>query len=447
MTSQGSIMEARSETDLLVTPRVPMNPEESYPEKSRVFFGWFALAGVAIVIFIVGGAFVHSFGVLLPEITAQFGWSRAETSLALTLGILAFGLPSPLFGMLVNKYGPKYPIIVGNAIAALGLAGVYLAQEVWHLYIFYIIVGFGGGFGGYIACTAIVNNWFIRRRSLALGIFQSFSGLGGFVFPPLTTVLIAAIDWRASWLVLAGLILIIPVLIGGVFLIRNKPEDMGLMPDGMPPDAFLEYEKTQSHFSADGDSPEWSGLKVLKTKTPWFIGGFSAANSFTVGTLLSHQIAYLQDIGYTPMTAATTLSVMSIFSLIGSLGIGFLALRFNIRHLTSIAFIVQIIGLAILLTTKELGMLYVFTIFLGLSAGSLTVAMAMFIGAYYPRDRYAQVMGVVFPFQIISNAGAATIAGLVFDATSSYTPAFIAAGCFSLAGLFFAHMARRPKQI
>ena len=423
-----------------------MNPEEPQSQNSRVFFGWFALAGVAIVIFIVGGAFVHSFGPLLPELIKEYDWSRAEISLALTLGILAFGLPSPLFGILVNKYGPRYTIVVGNAIAALGLAGVYLAQEVWHLYFFYIITGLGGGFGGYIACTAIVNNWFIRRRSLALGIFQALAGLGGFVFTPLTTALIGVIDWRASWLVLAGLILVIPVLIGGIFLLRNKPEDMGLMPDGMPPDAFHEYEKTQSHSLVDGGHSGWGGFKVLKTKTPWLIGGFAAANSYTLGTLLSHQIAYLQDIGYTPMTAATTLSVMSIFSLLGSLGGGFLALRFNIRHLASIAFIVQIIGFATLLTTKELGLLYVFAIFMGLSTGSLTIAMAMFVGAYYPRERYAQVMGVVFPFQVVPNALAATIAGLVFDATSSYTPAFITAGCFSLVGLFFTRMVRRPKQ-
>ena len=423
-----------------------MNPEEPQSQNSRVFFGWFALAGVAIVIFIVGGAFVHSFGPLLPELIKEYDWSRAEISLALTLGILAFGLPSPLFGILVNKYGPRYTIVVGNAIAALGLAGVYLAQEVWHLYFFYIITGLGGGFGGYIACTAIVNNWFIRRRSLALGIFQALAGLGGFVFTPLTTALIGAVDWRASWLILAGLILVIPVLIVGIFLLRNKPEDMGLMPDGMPPDAFHEYEKTQSHSLVDGGHSGWGGFKVLKTKTPWLIGGFAAANSYTLGTLLSHQIAYLQDIGYTPMTAATTLSVMSIFSLLGSLGGGFLALRFNIRHLASIAFIVQIIGFATLLTTKELGLLYVFAIFMGLSTGSLTIAMAMFVGAYYPRERYAQVMGVVFPFQVVPNAVAATIAGLVFDATSSYTPAFITAGCFSLVGLFFTRMVRRPKQ-
>ncbi len=398
------------------------------------------------MIFIVGGAFVHSFGPLLPELEGEFNWSRAEIALALTLGILAFGLPSPLFGILVNKYGPKFTIVVGNAIAALGLAGVYLAQEVWHLYFFYIIVGLGGGFGGYIACTAIVNNWFIRRRSLALGIFQSFAGLGGFVFPPLTTALIAAIDWRYSWLVLAFIILVVPVLIGGVFLLRNKPEDMGMVPDGMPADAFMEDENAQEAASGGDDKTDYSILKVLKTRTPWLIGGFSAANSYTVGTLITHQIAYLQDIGYAKMTAATTLSVMSIFSLIGSLVFGFLALRFNIRHLASIAFIIQIFALVILLTTEELALLYVFAIFVGLSTGSLTVALAMFVGAYYPRERYAQVMGVVFPFQVTSNAGAATIAGLVYDATSSYTPAFITAAVFSLAGLFFAFMAHRPKQ-
>ena len=176
------------------------------------------------------------------------------------------------------------------------------------------------------------------------------------------------------------------------------------------------------------------------------MGGFAAANSYTVGTLVSHQIAYLQDIGYAPMTAASTLSVMSIFSLIGSLGFGFLALRFNMRYLASVAFIVQLIALTILLTTRELALLYIFSILLGLSAGSLTVALPTFVGAYYPRKRYAQVMGVVFPFQIISNAGAATIAGLVFDATSSYTPAFITAGILSLAGLFFAFMAHKPEQ-
>ena len=220
-----------------------MNPKNTIPIKSRIFYGWFALAGVMLILFIVGGAFANSFAVLLPIITGEFEWSRGAVALALSLGILAFGIPSPLFGILVDRLGPRFTIILGNSLAALGLAGVYLIQEVWHLYLLYILTGLGGGFGGYIACTTVANNWFIRKRSLAFGFFTASAGLGGFVFPPMTTALIDTVGWRDAWLVLTGLILIVPVFIGGVILIRNKPEDMGLLPDNMPADAIMETEK------------------------------------------------------------------------------------------------------------------------------------------------------------------------------------------------------------
>ena len=423
-----------------------MAPENITPKQSGIFYGWFTLAGVALVIFIVGGSFVHAFGVLLPVITVEFGWDRAQVALALTLGILAFGLPSPLYGLTVHRFGPRMTIIIGNALAGVGLAGVYFVQEVWHLYFLYILIGLGGGFGGYIASTTVVNNWFIRRRSLALGIFQASAGLGGLVFPLLVTALISAVDWRTTWLILAGIVIIIPVTIGGFFIIRNKPEDMGLVPDGMtlePPIDIAEIRVTSSKVGDEGSG--WSILNIMKKPTAWFIAGFTAANAFTVGTLLTHQIAYFQDIGNNPMTAATSLSVLSAFALVGSLGFGFLALKFKVRNLALGAFICQILGLVILLSTKNLGLLYIFIILVGISYGSLTAAMPTFVGAYYPRDRYAQVLGVVFPFQVVTNAFAATLAGVIFDATSSYTPAFIAAVCVSMVGLFFAFMARRPE--
>ena len=425
-----------------------MTPEGTGLKHSRVFYGWIALGGVSLVIFVVGGSFVHSFGVLLPKITAEFDWNRGQVALALTLGILSFGLPSPLIGVLVSKFGPRITIIAGNALAAVGLAGVYFAQEVWHLYLLYILIGLGGGLGGFIANTALVNNWFIRRRSLALGIFQACSGLAGIVFPPLVTTLISAMGWRSTWLVLAAIVIVFPVIIGGIFIIRNKPEDMGLAPDGMQPGSEVEIDEGQiSSAGIQNDRAGWGILDVLKQPVVWFISGFVAASSFTVGTLLTHQIAYVQDLGYSAITAASTVSIMSVFSLIGSLGFGFLAMKYKVRYLAIGAFISQILGMTILLTTHELGLIYVFSILLGASYGSLTTALSVFVGAYFPREHYAEVLGVVFPFQITANAASAAIAGVIFDATSSYTPAFIAAICFSVAGLFFAFMARRPGEV
>jgi len=366
---------------------------------------------------------------------------------ALSAGIIAFGLPSPIYGVLVAKLGPRFTLIFGNLLAGLGIAGVYLVQEVWHIYVLYILIGIGGGFGGYISCTTVANNWFIKRRSLALGIFIACAGLGGFVFPPLTTALISAMGWRLAWLVLAGLIILVAVVIGGVVLVRNRPEDMGQTPDGMPADAFTEMELAESQAAAEEKTAGWSIKQVLKRPTVWFIGGFAAANTFTMGTMVTHQIAYLQDIGFNPMTAATTLSFMSVFSIIGSLVFGALAMRFNVRYLASVAFAIQVTGMVVLLSSRELGLIYVYAAFQGVSNGALTTAMPTFVGDYYPRERYAQVLGVVLPFQVCSNAIAATVAGVIYDATGVYTPAFIAAACFALAGLVFVFMARKPRQL
>lgn len=424
-----------------------MVPENMTDRMDRAFYGWFALAGAMLIVFIVGGVFMNSFGVLLPVITGELGWSRAVVAGALSLGIVSFGLPSPLFGILVARLGPRFTMILGNLLAGLGIAGVYFVQEVWHIYVLYVLIGIGGGFGGYISCTTVINNWFIKRRSLALGIFIGAAGLGGLTFPPLATALIAAIGWREAWLALAGLIVVVAVLIGGVILVRNRPEDMGQTPDGMPPDSYLDVVAEESP-STGGKAPVALRIRqVLRQPTVWLIGGFAASNTFTMGTMTTHQIAYVQDIGFHPMTAATTMSFMSVFSIMGSLGFGALAMRFNVRYLAMAFFTAQMIGLVILLTTRELALIYVYAAFQGMSNGALTTAMPTLVGAYYPRGRYAQALGVVLPFQVCSNAVATTVAGAVFDATGTYQVAFITAACFSLAGLVFAFMSRKPKPL
>ena len=422
-----------------------MTPEDLSQKKSGIFYGWFALAGVMLVIYIVGGAFVHSYGVLLPVITKEYDWSRAVVAGALSLGIIAFGLPSPLFGNLVNRLGPRLPLIFGNLLAGIGIGAISLVQEVWQIYLLYIPIGLGGGFGGYIACTTVANNWFIKKRSLAMGIFTACSGLAGITFPPLTTALIEAIGWRETWLVLAGIVCILGVLLGAVILVRNRPEDMGLLPDGEAPDPATEVERIESEH--EKESSGGRTRRVLSQPTAWFIGAFAAANAFAMGMMLTHQIAYLRDIGFSPITAATTLSFMSVFSLIGSLVFGALAMRMQVRYLASTAFIAQLIGLTILLTTRELGLIYVFAALQGISHGSLITALPTFVGAYYPRESYAQVLGVVFPFQVLSNAISAAVAGAIFDAAGTYRPAFLTAAIFSLSGLVFAFMARRPKSM
>lgn len=378
-------------------------------------------------------------------ICAEFGWSRAAVAAGLSIGFLAFGLPSPLWGILVARFGPRVIIVLGNLLAAVGLAGMSEVQEIWHVYLCYFIIGLGGGLGGYISSTTVISNWFVKKRSLVLGMFMACGGLGGFVFPPLVTVLISSVGWQMSWLVLASIVIIAAVLIGGVILIRNRPEDMGLVPDGVSAEPFVEAGITEVR-SGTGERQAGGQIKqVLRVPTTWLIAAFVAAGSFTLGTVVTHQVAYLQDLGFSPMTAAMTMSLVSVSSVIGSLGFGALALRFNIRYLTSVGFGFQLMALAILLTTKDLTVIYVYAVFLGIGNGALLTALPNFVGSYYRRDHYAQVLGIVFPFQVVAQAMAATVAGAIYDATSTYTTAFAIVSVFSLAGLICAFLARQPK--
>ena len=411
---------------------------------AKPFYGWYALSGAMLVTFFVGGAYINSFGVFLPVICDKLGWSRAEVSLALSLVVMAFGLPSLLFSFLINRYGARFVTILGNLLAAAGMALLFFVQEIWHLYLLYIFIGAAAGLGGYIASTTIANNWFVKKRSLAMSMVTASAGIGGLAYPPLVTALIKAIGWRGSWLVLAGIV-IVPVLIAGIFLIRNKPEDMGQVPDGIASDIDLDIEKPILNSSAAPAA--WRIMDVLKQPTTFLILGFVIANALATGTMNAHQIAYLQDIGFTPMTAATTMSVMAVFSLIGSLGFGTLALKINIRYLASASLLSELIAIIILLTTRNETLLYGYAAFMGIGTGALFAAMPTFVGAYFPRERFAQVSGLVLPFHVVAMAVAASAVGAIHDITGKYTLAFFILAACVVVGMVCALFARPPKQI
>jgi MFS family permease len=412
-------------------------------KKGRVFYGWFTLVGAILVTVIAGGAFVGSFGVFLPVISNEFSWSRGAVSLTLSLGVIAFGLPGPLFGYFINRFGPRASIITGNLLAAGATAAVFLANQTWHYYLLYIIIGLGNGVGGYIAGTTLVNNWFVKKRALVMGIFTSSAGLSGFIFPPIVTALIAGVGFLKSWLVLALLVLFGASILGGFVFIRNRPEDIGQLPDGDFTTANLTAQKAAPVHG--GAPPARRMAQVFKTKATWLIAAFVFADALAMGAVIGHQIAYFQDIGFSPMTAASTASFQSIFNILGSLTFGALSLRFNMRHLVGMAFFLQVGSLIILLTTKNLAMIYVYAALMGLSLGAILTAMASFTGAYYPREQYAQVIGLFLPFYVIGQSIAALGTGAIYDATQQYTLAFSILVVTSLAGLVCALLAGPPE--
>lgn len=414
-------------------------------KKGRVFYGWIALAGAALVFFVSAGIFYYAYGVFLPIMSDDLGWSRAAVAGGLSLGMLWVGLPSPLIGASIARFGPRVNMVFGNLLAALGLAGMSLAQEVWHVYFFYGLAGLGVGFGLYMACTTVVNNWFVRRRSLGMGLVVAAGGLGGFLFPPLTTWLISTVGWQMSWVVLAGIYFTFTVVIGGLILVRNKPEDLGQVPDGISIEPVMEEERINYRSRVYQSLVDWRAKQTIRKPATWLIAAISAANFFAVGTISAHQVAYLKDIGFTPIIAAMSLSVIAGTSIVGRLGFGALALRFEVKHLAIISFVVQLVALAILIASRNLTLIYIYAVLFGISYGALITALPTFVGGYYGRTHYAQILGLIFPVGMIAEAAGPVLAGAIYDATTTYTLAFAIVAVSSLVGLVSAVLVRPPK--
>jgi MFS family permease len=394
----------------------------------------------------VGGGLVSSFGVFLPVISEDFGWGRSTVSLALSFGVLAFGLPSPIYARLVARFGPRRNLIWGNALAALGFAALAFFQQVWQMYVLFIIVGLGAGVGGYIPTTTVIVNWFEKKRPLAMGLFAASTGLSSFIFPPLDTALIGTIGWRMTWLVIGGIVLLFAVWLGGVVLVRNRPGDIGLEVDGVPPGPFtgdsLQLARQAGSSSADGPRLK----SFTRDPTTWLLAGFVVAYSYVMGTMATHQVAYVQDIGYTPMTAATTVSMSSAANIVGGISLGILAMRLNLKYLGMAAFFSQLIGLVILMNTQRLGLIYVFAMLNGLGSGALFATMPTFVGLHWQGKRYVEVLGILLPFQVVTQAVAAYVGGAIHDATNNYLPAFEVVGALIVIGIICLSLTRVPKR-
>lgn len=384
----------------------------------RRFYGWIALAGAILVFFLNAGIIFFSYGVFLPFICETTGWSRAEVSGGYSIFFLLIGLLAVPAGSFITRFGPRKSIILGGSTAAAGLACLSLTSEVWQLYLFFgLLVGAGCAFSHFIPTTTIVNNWFIKRRPLALSLLTTAGGVGGLVFPPLVAQLISCTSWRISWLFLAAILLVLGVGVGGFILIRDKPEDMGQKPDGKVAGERMEKESNQT------EKQKVSG--VMHSLPLWLIIVIFAAQGFALQTMVAHQVAYLKDLGSSSVLAATILGFLPGISIVGRLGYGFLARKFKAEHLVASFLASMLVAVLIIRCATSLPLICIYTALFGFSFGGLIVARPDLIARYYGRTAYPKLQGRVMLFRNPIVAVGPWAAGSIYSATGSYNLAFV----------------------
>src|SRR5499426_4136244 len=257
-----------------------------------------------------------AFSLLFPPILDEFGWERGLTAGAFSFGFLVSACLSPLVGRLMDRRGPRFVIEMGTIVMAIGLALAPLVRRPWHLYATLgVLVGGGSICLSYTGQSLYLPNWFVRRRGLAMSVAFSGVGLGSIVLLPWLQALIARSGWRAACWALS--LLVLGVLVPLNLVLRRRPEDVGLLPDGDAAPRGAAAARRTNVVDAAWAAVDWTLARAMRTARFWWIaiGYFLAL--FAWYAVQVHQTKYLVEVGFSPAHAGWALGLVSLAAVPG----------------------------------------------------------------------------------------------------------------------------------
>jgi MFS family permease len=364
--------------------------------RPRFFYGYWILAIAFLCQLIMNGLGFYSFSLYVKSFSTDFNWSRAEIMLAATITSLCMGAISPLIGHIIDRYDIKKIIAVGALILGSGFATLSLTQALWHFYISFAVIGIGSAAIGLVPTSALVSNWFQKRRGWAIGVLGAGIGVGGLLMPLLIGVLlIPKLGWRASFLT-SGLLTALLIAPLALLIIRSNPADMGLAPDGSVSSRLHDQASPAPAVLIGGLS-----LKAAtKTKTFWLLALAFITFGIADMAIFQNQVPYIQDIGFSVTVAATTMSVVGIGSAVGKFGFGWLCDFINPKYCLAIGILFQVAAILVLLNVKStspIAVLWLYAFLMGLSFGSWLPALSMTISNIFGMASYGAIFGIALP--------------------------------------------------
>jgi MFS family permease len=239
------------------------------PARLPFYYGWVVVA-VTFVTMAIGVNARTAFSLFFPPIISEFGWERGVTAGAFSFGFVASAIVSPLIGGLMDRAGPRAVMEVGVALMGAGLLLAPLTHEPWHLYVTIgVMVGAGSVCLGYSGQSLFLPNWFIRRRGLAMGIAFAGVGIGSVTLLPWVQYIIEQTGWRTACTAMGLMVLIVLAPIN--LLLRKRPEDVGLLPDGDAAPHPSAAKPVSNVVDPVWVATEWTLPRALRTARFWWI--------------------------------------------------------------------------------------------------------------------------------------------------------------------------------
>ena len=390
--------------------------EEVQKKGGKIFYGWWIVVGCCFLQGCCLGLMMNSAGIFYTPVTEDLGIGLGPLALYVTVYFFVTTFTYPFVARILPKYNINIVLSVAVIICVVAMALMSTYTEVWQWYISGAMYGIGGAFIFVIAATVLVENWFFKKRGLALGICQCCSGIGGAIFPIVGTMLINQVGWRLTYLILA-IVAGVLVLPWTMFVFKYKPEDIGLKPYG--------YEEHEG--AGTDEKVEYSGVPAKKcffTIAFWALFLYGGVEALMSG-YNTHLPGFGVSIGLGDMFGSTMLSLSMIGYVFATVIMGWLTDKIGVVVPSFITLAITALSLFGFAVLRESLPLSICAFFFGMNSVIITISMATLVSELFGKRDYAKILSYLRMYGCIAAFGSSAI-GFVYDATGRFDISFYA---------------------
>ncbi len=411
-----------------------------------MYYGWVIVAVAWLANMVAATMNPVVFSIFIDPMREELGLSLSHMAWAIAIRLLTGGVVAPFMGRLIDSYGARWLGFLGGLISGAVLLSLYFVDNIWLIYALFAISGISGlgSFGGQLLTIVPVANWFVAMRGRATSIAATGLGVGTALGVPLGLFLINTVGWRWAW-VAFGVAIWLVILPGYAFLMRRRPEDLGLLPDGRipqpaeaAPDASGESVPVLAQ-AAPVEEVNWTLGQAVRTPVLWFMLLSLTIYMFSSSGVLFLRVPFWNEQGISAAAIAFGVAMDPFTVIFAMLFFGFLAERYPVRFMAVIGGVWRALSMVPLaLGGTHAANVYIHNVTWGVGSGAFAASQNLLIPNYYGRTAQGKIRGISLPWMIAAGAlGAPATAYLVDSGVGAGVIWQIGLWMMLVAGLMF----------
>ena len=412
-------------------------------DRRGVHYAW-VVAAVTFFAMLTTAAALGLPGAMLKPLSQEFGWTTDQLSSVFAVRFALFGLLGPFSAIFIARFGLKRIMVTAASLIAIAMVLATQITQLWQLFLLWgLVLGCGTGLTALVLGAMVASRWFTEKRGLVMGLFAASTATGQLIFLPIAAWLIEQWGWRYAVLPVFGACVLVVAVAS--LLMRDTPKDVGLRPFGEAADAPPESGVAPT-VALNFKGPFQVLAQAASHPTFWALAGtFFICGLSTNGLMQTHFISLCGDNGLSAVPAASVLSMMGAFDLVGTTLSGYLSDRMDNRKL--LFWYYGLRGLSLIwlpYSTFTLYGLSLFAMFYGLDWIATVPPTVKLAGQAFGKERAGMVFGWIFASHQLGAATAAYGAGLTRTLLLTYNPALFTAGAACIVGALWILTVRRP---